>query len=312
MSLKQLIIIIVFLLSVTSISSIHLARADEDQVLQTKKEQKPFFVIPEKQSLEPTTIKVVSLNLAHGRKRSLNQLLLRTETIRKNLDDIAIFLKRENPDIVALQEADAPSKWSGNFNHVEYLAKKSGYSWYLHSKHSESFLGNYGTAILSQLPIKKGMRYDFMPTPPSMQKGFTVAEILLRHTPGEEDELLIDVATVHLDFSRKSNRVLQILDLEKGLATRNNPVIIMGDFNTSWNAEDELLQKLVNSRKLTVYSPGAENLNTYKSKRFDWIFISNCLDFQNYYTASDVLSDHLAVVSEITFSNEHKCEVSNE
>jgi endonuclease/exonuclease/phosphatase family metal-dependent hydrolase len=312
MSLKQFIVILFALSSVTLLFSCSPKRASEYPVLPLENEQKPFIAVSERQRSEPNTLKVVSLNLAHGRKKSFNQIFLSVETIKNNLDDIADFLKKEFPDIVTLQEADAPSNWSGNFNHVEYLAKRAGYNWYLHGIHSESFLGNYGTAILSRLPITKGFRYDFRPTPPSMQKGFTVAEILVRGTPGTKDELLIDVVSIHLDFSRKSKRILQMLELEKGLAGRNNPVIIMGDFNTSWDSEDKLLQKLINSRKLKVYSPEAENLNTYKSKRLDWIFISDCLDFKNYYSANDVVSDHRVVVSEITYSNEHNCEAYNE
>lgn len=280
--------------------------------MQIKSVQKPFIAVSERQRAEPTTLKVVSLNLAHGRKRSINQIILTVGNIKKNLDKIADFLKKEAPDIVALQEADAPSNWSGNFNHVEYLAKEAGYDWYVLSVHSESSLGNYGTAILSRVPIKSGVRHDFVPTPPSKQKGFTVAEILLYDTPGTEKDVLLDVVSVHLDFFRRSNRIFQMLELEKWLAGRNNPVIIMGDFNASWNSKDELLEKLINSRNLKVYSPEAENLNTYKSKRLDWIFISDCLDFNNYYSAGDILSDHQAVVSEIIYSNKDKCEDYNE
>jgi endonuclease/exonuclease/phosphatase family metal-dependent hydrolase len=312
MSLQRLIVILVALSSVTLLFSCFPKKAREYPALLVKNEEKPFIAVSDKQRSEPTTLKVVSLNLAHGRKSSLNQLLLSVETIKKNLDDIADFLKKEFPDIVALQESDAPSNWSGNFNHVEYLANKAGYNWYLHGIHSESFLGNYGTAILSRLPIKSGIRHDFVPTPPSMQKGFTVAEILVRGTPGTEDELLIDVVSIHLDFSRKSKRISQMLELEKGLAGRNNPVIIMGDFNTSWNSKDDLLQKLINSRNLKAYLPEAEHLNTYKSKRLDWIFISDCLDFKNYYSAGDIVSDHLAVSSEISYRNQHNCEADNE
>lgn len=40
-------------------------------------------------------------------------------------------ITRENPHVVALQEADGPSFWSGKFNHVDYLARTGGYSYYL-------------------------------------------------------------------------------------------------------------------------------------------------------------------------------------
>ncbi len=59
------------------------------------------------QSYNPTIIKVLSLNLAHGRGTAFNQLFVTTGQITKNLNDIAEFLETESPDIIALQEADA-------------------------------------------------------------------------------------------------------------------------------------------------------------------------------------------------------------
>jgi len=81
------------------------------------------------------TLKVISLNLAHGRKLSFNQLFVSEETFKRNLLDIADFLKKENADVVALQEADQASSWSGDFNHVEFLAEADGYPWFVSAVH---------------------------------------------------------------------------------------------------------------------------------------------------------------------------------
>lgn len=312
MSLQRIIIILVALSFATSLVSCAPKRTREYPELQMKSGRKARIAVSESQRLEPIALKVVSLNLAHGRKRSINQIILTVEDIKKNLDAISSFLKNEAPDIIALQEADAPSNWSGKFNHIDYLSKEAGYDWYVHSVHSESSLGNYGTAILSRVHIKNGVRHDFVPTPPSKQKGFTAAEILLYDNTETEEDVLLDVVSVHLDFFRKSNRTVQMVELEKWLEERNNPVIIMGDFNADWHSDGELLQKFINSRHLKVYAPEGEDLATYKSKRLDWIFISDCLDFKTYYSAGDILSDHQAVISEIIYSNSLKCRGYNE
>lgn len=68
---------------------------------------------------------IITLNIAHGRKDGRNQMLQRTAIIRRNLDDLARFLALTAPDIVALEEADGPSFWSGNFDHVKYLAEQA-------------------------------------------------------------------------------------------------------------------------------------------------------------------------------------------
>ena len=74
-------------------------------------------------------LKVLTFNMAHGRGNSFHQLLQSTDETLGNLDAIALMLTREQPDVVALQEADGPSFWSGNFNHLAYLAERSSHSW---------------------------------------------------------------------------------------------------------------------------------------------------------------------------------------
>ena len=71
-------------------------------------------------------LKVATLNLAHGRKHALNQLLVSGSTTKQNLLDVATYLRKQNIDIVDLQEADASSPWSGGYDHVAYLAQLAG------------------------------------------------------------------------------------------------------------------------------------------------------------------------------------------
>jgi len=246
-----------------------------------------------------STIKVLSLNMAHGRKDSFTQFFVSEAEIRRNLVDIAEFLKREGADIVTLQEADAPSRWSGNFNHVEFLARAAGYPWYTQATHVENWFGHYGTAVLSRLPISRGYGYDFKPTPPTTQKGFTLAEIEWKPGTGDQKKMIIDVISVHLDFSRRSKRIEQIEVMKKVLGGRTNPAIVLGDFNSGWIEGEQELQALASKRNLRAHLPKANYLYTYFDDRLDWILVSEEFKFCNYYTAPDILSDHLAVVSEL-------------
>jgi endonuclease/exonuclease/phosphatase family metal-dependent hydrolase len=250
------------------------------------------------------TIKVLSLNMAHGRKDSFTQFFVDEAEFQQNLVDIAEFLKRENADIVTLQEADAPSSWSGNFNHVEFLAREAGYSWYTHAIHIQNMFGTYGTAVLSRFPITRGYGIDFNPTPPTPKKGFTLAEIEWKPENGTKDKVIIDVISVHLDFSRSSKRIEQIEDMKKVLGERNNPAIVLGDFNSSWIEGEQEIQALASKAQLSTHRPEANHLFTYFDERFDWILISEEFNFCNYYTATDVLSDHMAVVSELVSTDE--------
>jgi hypothetical protein len=112
-------------------------------------------------------LRAITINLAHGRRDSLNQLLVSEEQTRENLDDIAQYLKESKADVVALQEADKPSRWSGGFDHVAYLAEQAGFAYYTHAEHAQIWIGNYGTAVLSRWPIKEAMGLTYADTPPT-------------------------------------------------------------------------------------------------------------------------------------------------
>lgn len=253
------------------------------------------------------TLKVLSLNVAHGRKDRMNQLLLSGNTIQKNLDDIAAFLLRSGADIVALQEADAPSRWSGNFDHVALLAERANYPVFTHTPHAVSWLFSYGTAILSQAAFTETINYTFEPSPPTMNKGFTLAQIVWQ-TGLEENPLMpVDIISVHLDFSRQEVRENQIREITAALGDRNNPVIVLGDFNSDWLADELVVRSLADDNKLRSYRPEDNSLGTYKSgensKRLDWILISDPLEFVRYEVLPDVLSDHKAVFAEVALQS---------
>ena len=246
-----------------------------------------------------TSLRLLSLNMAHGRKDSFSQVFVSETQIRQNLAEIVEFLKRENADIVTLQEADSPSWWSGGFDHVALLAREAGYAWYTHANHVDNSFGTYGTAVLSRYPILRGYQVDFNPTPPTTRKGFTLAEIEWTPWGPNGEKQVIDVVSVHLDFSRSSKRIEQIKDMKAVLGQRNNPVVVLGDFNSTWAEGDREIQSLATVKKLKTHRPEASYLYTYSDERFDWILISKEFEFCNYYAATDILSDHLAVVSAI-------------
>jgi endonuclease/exonuclease/phosphatase family metal-dependent hydrolase len=247
-------------------------------------------------------LRVASLNLAHGRGDALNQLLVSKQGIVSNLDKVALFLEREDIDVVALQEADTDSAWSGDFDHTRYLADASGYRWWVQGSHARLGIANYGTAIMSALPMAAAASHDFSPSPPTARKGFTVAEILWRTAKGEQQ--VIDVISLHMDFSRKSVRAQQLAELSDTMHRRNNPVIIMGDFNSEALAGMLIARAAENARHLHTWEDHAGTQATYKSKRLDWIIASGELEFVDYRAAADGLSDHRAVIATVRLSHQ--------
>jgi endonuclease/exonuclease/phosphatase family metal-dependent hydrolase len=248
--------------------------------------------------LASPTLKVMTLNLAHGRKDGLNQLFKSAGTIRQNLEEIANLLGRRRADVVALQEADAPSFWSGSFDHVALLAGQAGYPFFESSNQANSWIFSYGTALLSRVALSGVVHHTFRPSPPTMNKGYTLGQIVWQADAGEP--VPVDIVSVHLDFSRKRVREQQSAELSETLAGRGNPLIIMGDFNSDWSADEQVVRALAERTSLHVYRPDAGDLATYSdAKRFDWILISKQLEFVSFEVLPDILSDHSAVVAEI-------------
>ncbi len=246
-------------------------------------------------------LRVATLNLAHGRKDSFNQMLVSEDSHKENLDDIAEVLSQHKPHVVALQEADAESRWSGGFDHVAHLASGAEYPWRVHESNAENWLFSFGTAVLSGVPVVETIKHTFEASPPTLDKGFVLAQIEWPAGDGN-NKRKIDIISVHLDFSRQSVRDSQIKEMLEILSARSNPTIIMGDFNSEWLAELSVIKELASNSRFLTYKPGSADYNTYKDKRLDWILISKDLEFVTYQVLPDTLSDHAMIVSEIRFN----------
>lgn len=249
---------------------------------------------------DSTALKVVTLNLAHGRKDAWHQALLTRAAIRANLDEVVRILLNEQPDVVALQEADAVSLWSGRFDHVAYLSERIGIPYFVLGEHVRGMKLAYGTALVSRFHLHEATSHQFSPSLPTLRKGMVVGTI---HWPGRP-AMSLDVVSVHLDFSRKSVRRRQAREVIERLADRQRPVVLMGDFNCGFGTKDSTLRMLAHELNLQAHAPEATDMVSFprRNKRFDWIMISAELAFLEYRTLPDVLSDHRAVVATLALA----------
>ena len=251
---------------------------------------------------EPTpdhahSLKVLTLNLAHGRGPGRHQVLKSTETIRANLLKTAEVLRLHAPDVVALQEADRPSFWSGSFDHVQFLARETHLEHVVHGEHVEGPRLSYGTALMSRLRPKDAAAVTFDPDLSPFPKGFVVATLPWPDAPSRE----VDVASVHLDFLSKAARRAQAAELIATLKQRGNAVIVMGDFNSQWQEPDSAVRLVAEALCLTAFDASRADLATFPKfdRRLDWILVSPALTFLAYQTLPDTLSDHRGVLAEI-------------
>ena len=244
-----------------------------------------------------TSLKVMTLNLAHGRGDAFHQILQATDTTIGNLDAISVILNRVQPDVLAMQEADGSSFWSGNFDHVEYLAGQGPFSWSVKGQHVRGMGLTYGTALASSIALHDPQAVTFDPKLSLTPKGFVVSTI---SWPGQPD-IKLDIVSVHLDFSSESVRRQQASELIAVMRDRGRPMVLMGDFNTDWSHDASTVQYIAAELGLSAYSPEAEGLETFAflNKRLDWILVSAGLEYGSYSVISDVVSDHRGVVAEL-------------
>ena len=263
------------------------------------------------------SIRVATINIAHGRGapvNSLGQVMRSRRAIERNLAAIAARLEHEAPDVVALQEADAPSAWSGDFDHVGFLADAAGFPYRFHGQHVQldraGVTLRYGTALLAWRPLADAQSFDFEPEWPEPRKGFVVSGIDFAGRP-----VLVVSVHLHSQFNEARWRQAQLLieRLEQLRALSSGPtcagrlpgLVVMGDFNSSWDRPDDAVCFIADRLDLHAYEPGSDHWSTYPSThprhRIDWILISTDLDFRNYRCWPDVVSDHVGVTAELVW-----------
>jgi endonuclease/exonuclease/phosphatase family metal-dependent hydrolase len=253
-------------------------------------------------SVRADVLRLLTLNASHGRKTAWNQMLVSKKRTYENLDLIASLLNESDADIAALQEADGPSRWSGKFDHVDYLRDETDYRCSLMGRHADTWFFTFGTALLSKAQMTDVESVSFPATPPTTTKGFVKISITW-NVQGKE--VPVTIVSVHLDFSRKSVRDEQIAILIEALEDVELPLIVMGDFNSLWDQERSHVQQLAEELGLAAYEPKSNSLGTYKStdgKRLDWILASSELTFVRYEVLTDIVSDHLAVYAEMSLA----------
>ncbi len=241
---------------------------------------------------EDDVLTVMTVNMAHGRADRFHQALLRKRTIKNNLERISRLLERVEPDVVAVQEADGPSAWSGRFDHVKWLAENAGYGWHMRGSHARMAGLDYGTGLLCRRAAREASSVAFARTPPTPRKGMVVATV-------EHHGVAIDVISVHLDFARKRARRAQVESIIALVKERNRPVIIAGDLNAEW-VEGGAPKTLADALNLQAWQP-REEMVTFPSfgKRLDWILVSPHLEILEQKVLPETVSDHRAVVAQL-------------
>ncbi|MBK5720003.1 endonuclease/exonuclease/phosphatase family protein [Dysgonomonas sp. Marseille-P4677] len=213
-----------------------------------------------------------------------------------SLEEFADFIKKENPDIVALQEVDvntsrtrAPHQNGKNF--ISELAFRTGML-SLYARTIDYAGGYYGIGILSKYPFSQSQRL-FLPMPDGAKerRALLISEVEL------SDEESITFACTHLDYTTSDVRKTQVDFINQQLMKIKTPMILCGDFNARPDS-DEIANGMKNW--MQVSSPDHTIPANNPKSKIDYIFCypsSNVWKIVNSYTPVTQLSDHLPIIT---------------
>ena len=240
------------------------------------------------ESVPRDEIIVMSVNCAHGRGEGWHQAFTSTDALRANCESIGSLLADEGVDIACLQECDAASVWSGNFDHAATIARNAELPTLVRALNVDGCGLHYGTAVVSRWNMNDAAAHTFEPTPPTFSKGFAVVAV---QWPGDAS-FEFDVVTVHLDFASAEARYNQVEELAAVLRERNRPVIVAGDLNSDWTTDGAAL-KLAETLNLTAFEPHSDMVTfPFRQTRLDWILVSSEFEITDVEAIDARLSDH--------------------
>lgn len=235
-----------------------------------------------------TAIKVMSYNIHHG--VGIDEVL--------DLERIAALIREEGAYVVALQEVDRHYGARSNFeDQAKKLAELLGYH-YVYAANLDldpledgAERRQYGTAVLSKYPIIQSENY-FLPSFGKEQRGLLETTINVK---GNQ----IRVYNTHLGLD-VPQRLAQVTEINKIVAAKKTPAILMGDMNAE--PESEEIKLLLEGTNLVDVFENIDAVNTFPVEnpriRIDYIFASVGLKATNQYVMYSTYSDHLPVVAE--------------
>ena len=260
----------------------------------------------------PSKLRILTLNIAHGRGLSAYQGFCGARGIQRNLLRIARLLEREGADIVAMQEVDEDSHWNQRIHLLDFLKAEVGCPHShlgVHNRRGGRLPLAYGNGVLSQFAIEHAEHHAFG-TAQLGEKGFLYTEHALPsgHLP---------VVNLHLDYKSRRRRIEQIERLIEYLQARRAQQggetyfapLVCGDFNSRSGKPNDAVRHLFRYlEEQCAYRLYPENGRTFPS-----LLPTHCLDFILVPPSFKVLrceilrayvSDHRPVLIDLEVLNE--------
>lgn len=258
---------------------------------------------------ESDILRVLTLNIAHGRGLSAYQGFVSTKGIRRSLKRVAHLLAKTNADIVALQEVDEDSHWNQGIHLLESLKTQTDYEHaYLgvHNRRVGKLPLAYGNGLLSRFPIAHAEHTAFGGASLG-EKGFMCAELKTAHG-------ILPLVNLHLDFRSRSRRIGQVERLIKFLddkkytdeGTPHLSPIVCGDFNSRSGKPADAVRHLfsyLQDQCAYTLLPSGKRRRTFPSilpiHDLDFIFVPPSYKVLSAEVLRSYVSDHRPVLVEL-------------
>ena len=233
------------------------------------------------------TLRVMTYNIHHG--EGLDK--------RVDLQRIADLIKREQADIVALQEVDKGVQRTARRDLPAELAALTGLACvFSNNYHFQG--GEYGNAVLTRFPIKRWTNAHYKMLRPGEQRG--ILQVVL-DVHGRE---LVFMAT-HIDYrGDDSERLLSAAEIKELIEQyRGRPMILCGDFNDTPTSRthQQIAENFTDAWAAVGTGDGFTIPAEKPRKRIDYIWLGkgSSLTPLKVWVPESAASDHLPVVAEL-------------
>jgi endonuclease/exonuclease/phosphatase family metal-dependent hydrolase len=213
-----------------------------------------------------------------------------------DLQRIADLVKREQADIVALQEVDKGVERTARRDCPAELAALTGMSCvFSNNFHYQG--GEYGNAVLTRFPIKRWTNRHYKMLRSGEQRG--LLQVVL-DAPGRELAFLDTHVDYHGDDAERLLSAAEILEAVQ--AYRGLPMILCGDFNDTPGSRthEKIAQDLIDAWMTAGTGEGFTIPAEKPRKRIDYIWTSKdpSIEALRLWVPESNASDHLPVVGE--------------
>lgn len=184
-----------------------------------------FFGVFHVRTADTHTVRVMTYNVHHCNPPDKRDVI--------DVDAIASVIRKENADVVALQEIDVNTGRSGRINQAEQLAVKAGYKSFYFSKALDFDGGQYGILILSKWPLTDTKSYPL----PRAADDKGEQRMLAAGTVTMPGGKTFRFGCTHLEAYSEASRILQAREIGRLAAETSLPFIVAGDFNAHAGSE---------------------------------------------------------------------------